>query len=171
MHPDAVVVMGVAGSGKTTIGRMLAHRLGWSFADADAYHSTEAWAKMSAGQPLTDADREPWLARLEGVIADHRATGTPLVLACSALRASYRAALVPADAPGGAVRFVYLRVPPEVSAARLGTRPGHAVGPALNASQWATLEEPAEALWVDATRTPEECVLAIVDGLELEPRR
>lgn len=170
MHPDAVVVMGVAASGKTTVGRMLAHQLGWSFADADAYHSAQAWAKMGAGEALTDADRAPWLARLSAVIADHRATGTKLVLACSALRAVYRAALVPADAPSGAVRFVYLRVPPEVSAARLAARPGHAVGPALNDSQWATLEEPAEALWVDATHPPEECVRAIVDGLELTPR-
>ena len=83
MPPDVVVVMGVAGAGKTTVGRLLAHELGWSFADADAYHSPDAWAKMARGEPLTDADRAPWLARLRAVISEHRATNTPLVLACS----------------------------------------------------------------------------------------
>lgn len=158
--------MGVAGAGKSTVGRMLAHRLGWSFADADAYHSPAAWRKMEAGEPLTDADREPWLARLRAVIADHRATATPLVLACSALRAGYRRALVPDSTD---VRFVYLRVAPEVSAARLAARRGHGVGPALNQSQFATLEEPADALWVDAALRPGECVGAIVAALGLEP--
>lgn len=169
MRPDVVVVMGVAGAGKSTVGRLLAHELGWSFADADAYHSPEAWEKMGRGEALTDADRAPWLARLESVIAEHRGARTPLVLACSALRASYRAALVPPDAPHGAVAFVYLRVPPETTHARLASRRGHPVGPALDASQWATLEEPADALWVDGTQTPSACVRAAIDGLRLRP--
>jgi len=167
VRPDVVVVMGVAGAGKTTVGRMLAHELGWSFADADGYHTPDAWAKMGRGEPLTDADRAPWLARLRAVVADHRATGTPLVVACSALKDRYRQALVPADAPHGAVGFVYLRVPPETTRARLAARRGHPVGPELDASQWATLEEPSEALWVDGTRSPAACVRDAIDGLGL----
>lgn len=170
MRPDVAIVMGVAGAGKSTVGRLLAHELGWSFADADAYHSAGAWEKMARGEPLTDADRAPWLARLRAVISEHRATGTPLVVACSALRAAYRDALVPPDAPRGAVAFVYLRVPPETTRARLASRSGHLVGPALDASQWATLEEPADALWVDATRPPAACVRVAIDGLGLVAR-
>lgn len=170
MRPDVVVVMGVAGAGKSTVGRLLAHELRWSFADADAYHSPDAWAKMGRGEPLTDADRAPWLARLRGVIAEHRAAHTPLVVACSALRAAYRTALVPPDAPRGAVAFVYLRVPPQTTHARLASRRGHPVGPALDASQWATLEEPADALWVDGTQSPAACVRAAIEGLGLASR-
>lgn len=169
MRPDVVIVMGVAGAGKSTVGRLLAHELGWGFADADGYHSPAAWAKMGRGEPLTDADRAPWLARLRAVIADHRATGKSLVVACSALKASYREALVPPDAPRGAVAFVYLRVPPDTTRTRLATRRGHPVGPALDASQWATLEEPADALWVDGTRSPAACVRAAIEGLRLAP--
>ncbi len=162
--------MGVAGAGKSTVGRLLAHELGWSFADADAYHSPDAWAKMGRGEPLTDADRAPWLARLRTVIAEHRATGTPLVLACSALRASYREALVPPDAPPHRVRFVYLRVPEDTTRRRLAGRRGHPVGPELDASQRSTLEEPADALWVDGTRSPAACVRAAIAGLGLTAR-
>lgn len=170
MRPSVIVVMGVAGAGKSTVGRHLAHALGWSFADGDAYHSPESWAKLERGEPLTDADRAPWLARLQGVIADHWGTNTPLVLACSALRAPYRHTLVPPALPPGALRFVYLRVPPAVAEERLRTRRGHGVGPALVPSQFATLEEPAEAAWVDGTLPVEDATQAIVRALGLAER-
>lgn len=169
MRPSVIVVMGVAGAGKSTVGRHLAHTLGWSFADGDAYHTPEAWAKLERADPLTDADRAPWLARLQGVIADHWGTNTPLVIACSALRAEYRRVLVPPALPPGALRYVFLRVPPAVAEQRLRARRGHGVGAALVPSQFATLEEPADAVWVDATMSVEDVTLAILQALELEP--
>lgn len=135
--------MGVAGAGKTTVGRRLAESLGASFVDADAHHAPESIDKMRRGEPLTDADREPWLATLRRVIAEALAHDTPLVLACSALTRAYREALVPSGAESR-VWFVYLRVSREVLAARLETRAGHFAGAALLESQLATLEVPNE---------------------------
>jgi gluconokinase len=138
--------MGPAGAGKTTVGRALADALGWHFYDADDFHDPANVARMRRGEALTDADRAPWLAALREVlareIADVARGGQGAVLACSALRKAYREALVPSDAPPGAVRFVYLRASPPTLAARLSTRRGHFAPPALLASQLATLEEP-----------------------------
>lgn len=170
MPPTVIVVMGVAGAGKSTVGSHLAHTLGWSFADGDAYHSPESWAKLERGEPLTDEDRAPWLARLQGVIADHWGTNTPLVVACSALRAEYRRVLVPPALPPGALRYVFLRIPPEVAERRLRTRRGHGVGPSLVPSQFATLEEPADAIWVDGTLPVEDVTQAILRALDLAGR-
>ena len=153
-----LVLMGPAGAGKSTVGRALAHELGWRFVDADDYHSATSVEKMRRGEPLTDADRAGWLRALHEVIAEATSSGTDLVLACSALARRYRAALV-----GGAddVAFVYLRAPASVLRARLVARTNHFADERLLPQQLATLEEPEEALTVDATRSPEEIVAAI----------
>ena len=132
--------MGVAGCGKSTVAARLARRLGWDFAEADTFHSAANIAKMSSGTPLTDEDRAPWLDAMAGYLAQARAAGKPCVLACSALRRTYRERLA-----GGnpTVRFVYLQGSFQMIAARLAVRSGHYMPASLLASQFATLEEPA----------------------------
>jgi len=160
-----IVVMGVAGAGKTTVGRALAERLGWPFHDADDFHPAENVARMRAGHPLTDAERAPWLARLRDLIGGVLRGGGSAVLACSALRRAYRAALVPADAPPGSVRFAYLRVPRTELAERLTSRTAHYMPASLLDSQLATLEIPGpeeDALAIDAERPVADIVGEIV---------
>jgi gluconokinase len=157
-----VIVMGVTGSGKTTVGRALAEALGAAFLDADDYHPPANVAKMRAGTPLTDEDRRPWLARLNEVLREHAARGAAVVLACSALKASYRAVLLQ-DLPGA--RLVYLRGTRETIAARLAARKGHYMNPALLDSQFAALEEPADAIAVDIEGESREVVAAILAAL------
>lgn len=134
-----LVVMGVAGSGKTTIGRALAERLGWRFQEGDALHPPENVARMSAGIALTDADRWPWLDAIAAVIDRWRAEGASGVVTCSALRRRYRDILV-GDRPE--VRLVFLHGDQALIAARMARRQGHFMPPALLASQFATLEPP-----------------------------
>ena len=170
MRPTVVVVMGVAGAGKTTVGRALADSLGWRFMDADDFHAPESVVRMRAGLPLDDAMRAPWLAELRAVIARTLEGGESAVLACSALRHSYRDALVPPAAPADAVRFVHLRASPATLAARLGARAGHFAPPALLESQLATLEEPGpgeHALALDGERPVAELVEAIRRSLDI----
>jgi gluconokinase len=155
-----VVVMGVAGCGKTTVGRDLARTLGVPFFDADDFHAPEAVAKMRAGTPLADADRWPWLDRLNALLRECDAA----VLACSALRAVYRERIAAGLAD---VRWVYLRGSKALIAARLATRTGHYMNPALLDSQFATLEEPADALVADATESPEAIVARVRASLQL----
>lgn len=153
--------MGVSGSGKTTVAQLLALRLGWTFADADAFHPPSNVAKMSAGQPLDDADRAPWLDALVSWLEARRETH--VVLALSALKRDYRARF-----PGA--QWVYLRVPPEVVAARLADRAGHFFPSGLLDSQLAILEEPTRderVLTLDATLPPEALVECVLDELEL----
>ena len=147
--------MGVAGSGKTTVGRALAERLRWQFEDADAHHTAAALRLMASGRGLTDTDRAPWLARLAGIVHQRATAGPPTVLACSALRAAYRRQIA-----GGRpeVAFSWLDVPPDVLAARLAARTGHVAGPALLPSQLAAFEAPAEAHRLDGTRPVAELV-------------
>ena len=133
--------MGVAGSGKSTVGEALAAAVGWRFVDADDHHAAASIAKMARGEPLDDGDRWPWLDRLRAIIDGALAGGGALVLACSALKASYRARLAGGDA-GGRVRFVYLAGTPELLRARLAQRPGHFMKPGMLDSQLATLEVP-----------------------------
>lgn len=150
--------MGVAGSGKTTVGLALAAALGWAFEDADDHHDAASLAKMEAGQGLTDADRGPWLDRLADLVRDRAERGPPTVLACSALKGSYR------DRLGAArpdVVVVWLDVPREVIAQRLDEREGHAVGPSLLPSQFATLEPPDDALCLDGTAPVPRLVEAV----------
>lgn len=144
--------MGVAGSGKTVMGRALAAELGWRFADADDYHSPANLAKMHRGVPLSDADRAPWLAALHQVIARALERREHLVLACSALRESYRESLRDGLR---SIRLVHLTAGEAELRRRLQTRPEHVVGPSLLASQLATLEPPRGALTIDATWPPE----------------
>lgn len=140
--PLALVVMGVSGCGKSTVGAALAAHLGWPFLDADDFHPPANRAKMAAGQPLTDADRAPWLATLRDELSAHLARNSGVVLACSALRRAYRDVLR-AAAPDGQVRFLHLTVDRSALAHRLQNRPGHFFNPALLDSQLATLESPS----------------------------
>ncbi len=157
-----IVVMGVAGSGKTTVGRRLADALGWPFYDGDDFHPLANVEKMARGDALTDADRAPWLDALASLIAG--ADGTSAVLACSALKGAYRKRLATGT---DAVFFVYLRASVEVIRERLAARRGHFFDPDLLESQFAALEEPAEALTLDATRPPEALVAAIRAAFEV----
>jgi gluconokinase len=153
-----VVLFGASGAGKTTVGRALAGTLGWRFVDGDDFHSAAAIAKMREGAALTDADRAPWLAALHQAIATAVDRREPLVLACSALRARYREML---RGNLRTVRFVYLKADDATLRRRLTERSGHFAGPALVASQLATLEEPADGLTIDATEAPDRMVDAI----------
>ena len=161
MTAPRIVLMGVAGSGKTTIGRLVAARLGAPFVDADDFHSADAVAAMHAGHPLADAERAPWLRRVRDAVAG--IGDGSVVLACSALKRSYRDVLRD-GVPG--LTFVDLDVDPETLALRLATRTGHFAGPELLPSQLATLELGDDVVRVDATGTPDavaDLVLAAVD--------
>ena len=156
-----VIVMGVSGAGKTTVGELLADRMGCGFSDADDFHPAANVEKMRRGIPLTDDDRWPWLSSLRQAIEGWQATGTSHVIACSALRQSYRDVL----SSQGDVLFVYLKGAPETIAARLDARKGHYMNPNLLASQFETLEEPQGALVVDITPTPEAIVETILSHI------
>ena len=165
MRPAAIIVMGVSGSGKSTIGALLAERLGWPFADADGFHPAANVAKMAAGQPLTDADRGPWLDAIAAHIGASRTAGQPVVVACSALRRAYRERL---RAGHGDLIFLHLSGAPEVIATRQAARQGHFMPPSLMASQFATLEDPAEeadAVTVSVQASPHEVVGNILSSL------
>jgi gluconokinase len=162
-----VILMGVTGSGKTTVGRRLADALGWRFYDADDFHPPANVAMMRAGIPLTDKEREPWLAGLAELIRDLLIAGQSAALACSALKAAYRARLtVAAAANPDAVQFVYLRIPPTVAEQRLRERHAHFMPATLVPSQFATLEEPDDAIVIDARLAPGEIVAAIRQALQ-----
>jgi gluconokinase len=158
-----VIVMGVTGSGKTSVGRLLAEQLGWEFADADNFHPRENVEKMERGVPLNDEDRRPWLERLRIQIINWSAAGRNAVLACSALKRNYRQELNAAPD----VRFVYLKGSPELIAERLRARRGHFADERILARQFADLEEPETALTVGIAQTPEEIVAEIRQRLGL----
>lgn len=158
-EPRAVIVMGVAGSGKSTIGRELARQLGCAFYDGDDFHPQANIAKMSRGEHLTDRDRLPWLDRLRDLIEKTLETGGSLVLACSALRESYRQRLVPGEALfARRVRFLYLKITPELARVRMAARKDHFMPVALLADQFQVLEEPEHAVTLDASRPEGEIV-------------
>jgi gluconokinase len=162
-----IVVMGVAGAGKTTVGRQLAQAIGWEFHDADEFHSPENIAKMHRGEALTDDDRRPWLATISALIETIVREGRRAVLACSALKQSYREALVPQGVPAAAVRFAYLDVPANELRRRLTERANHFAPPELLASQLATLEAPRGAVWIDGTCSVEDEVRTIREAFGL----
>jgi gluconokinase len=158
-----IILIGVAGSGKTTIGEKLAARLGgnWRFDDADHFHPPANIAKMSRGVPLDDAARAPWLEALRAHLGASAVRGEHVILACSALKESYRRQL--ADTPGP-TRFVYLKSSFAILRRRLRTRRGHYMKATLLRSQFEALEEPAPetALVIDATLAPDEIVRRIL---------
>jgi gluconokinase len=157
------IVMGVTGSGKTTVGRLLAEQLGWTFADADDFHPRANVEKMERGVPLNDEDRAPWLDRLRIQVMDWIANGQSAVLSCSALKQAYRQEL----SVGPEVRFVYLKGSPELIAQRLRLRRGHFADEKILAGQFADLEEPETAVTVDISRTPEKIAAEIRERLGL----
>lgn len=157
--PVVVVLMGVAGSGKSTVGSALAGALGWRFLDADAFHPPANIARMAAGVPLNDDDRAPWLAALRAAIDAAIAADSRTVLACSALKASYRRLLA---IDGRRVVLVFLHGPRALLAARLAARSGHFAPPSLLDSQLATLEPPGDdALVLDVAAPPAVLVAAV----------
>ena len=160
------IVMGVTGSGKTTVGRLLAEELGWTFADADDFHPRANVEKMERGIPLNDDDRGPWLERLRIQITDWIAKSQNGVLACSALKRTYRQEL----SVGPEVRFVYLKGSPELIAQRLRARRGHFADEKILGGQFADLEEPESAMTVDISQTPEKIVDEIRGKLGLGSR-
>lgn len=150
-------MMGVAGSGKTRVGRALADALRWPFYDADDFHPPANVALMSGGVPLSDLHREPWLAELRALLLTVEAERGNAVLACSALKASFRERL----RAGVGVRYAYLRAGAELIAPRLRARPDHFMPVDLLASQFDALEEPEDALVLDASISPEALVARI----------
>jgi gluconokinase len=156
-----VILMGVTGSGKTTIGKLLSRRLRCPYYDADDFHSEANVKKMRSGVPLTDQDRLPWLESLRQLILDCLDRRENAVLACSALKESYRKLLMVDDR----VHLVYLSGNHNVIEQRLARRRGHYMNPSLLASQFETLEEPSGAIQVDIARSPGQIVNSIVKSL------
>lgn len=155
--------MGAAGSGKTTIGQLLSSRLGWNFVDGDSFHSPANIEKMSHGLPLDDNDRIPWLNSIREAMEQWTAQGRNVVLACSALKRSYRERLQ----INSGVKLVYLKGTYDLLLARLHSRKGHYATEQLLASQFADLEEPADAITVNVAPTPKEIVAEIRKQLVL----
>ena len=168
--PCALVVMGVSGSGKSTIAGHLARRLGWAYEDADRFHPASNVAKMSAGHPLTDEDRWPWLQAIADEIDRLAASGERAVIACSALRRAYRDILVHGRDD---VRIVFLDGAQDLIAARLAARKGHFMPPGLLTSQFATLQRPGTDEWpvIVSIDAPVEAIVDdIVSQLNLVPQ-
>ena len=157
-----LIVMGVVGSGKTTVGTLLAQKFGWQFADADDFHPRENVEKISHGIALNDSDRAPWLAALRDAISRWNDEGKNVVLACSALKRSYRDEL-----HAGQVRFVYLKGSYELLLQRLRSRHGHFASETILKSQLEDLEEPDDAITVEIDKSPEEITAEIIRKLDL----
>jgi gluconokinase/6-phosphogluconolactonase len=163
--PRIAVLMGVSGAGKTTIGQRLAKQLGWKFTEGDRLHPPENVARMESGQPLTDCDRAPWLAAVAEVIEGWRDRGECGVIACSALKRSYRRQII---GDRREVRLVYLEGPQWLIAERLAARKGHFMPASLLDSQFATLEPPGldeNPITIDINRSIEEIVERIIGVL------
>jgi len=158
-----VIIMGTTGAGKTTIGTMLATQLNWQFADADTFHPPANIEKMSRGIPLTDADRAPWLEAMRKAILEWIAAGKNVVLACSALKRAYRDELRPSPE----VKIVYLKGDYALFAERIRHRHGHFAGEQILGGQFADLEEPTDAVTIDAAQSPEQIVAEIRKRLAL----
>jgi gluconokinase len=166
MAATCLVVMGVSGSGKTTVAKLLAERLDWVFAEGDEFHSAVNIKKMHAGVPLTDADREPWLRKLRDWISDRADEGRSTVVTCSALRHRYRDVLRESSAR---MRFAHLDGDRDLIASRLDHRKGHFMPPALLDTQLAALEPLVageDGITLDIAGTPDELVSQIAAFLK-----
>lgn len=159
-----ILVMGVSGSGKTTVGQLLAKSLGWEFCDADALHPVANIKKMSCGIPLDDVDRKPWLGRLQQAIAQWLQEDKNMVLACSALKVAYRQILLQDKER---IKLIYLKGDFKIIQERLKKRPDHYMSPELLQSQLDTLEEPSEAIYIDVSQPPEVVVREIKTKLRI----
>jgi gluconokinase len=167
-----LVVMGVSGCGKSTVGRLLAERLGWDFGEGDELHPPENIAKMASGEPLTDEDRQPWLRRVAAWIDEHVDTHRPGVITCSALKRRYRDVLRSGHTDDGSIVFVHLEGTKEQIAARLGARHGHYMPPTLLDSQLTDLEPPGkdeDAIRIDTTPSADVQAQQVIDRLGLRP--
>ena len=160
-----ILVMGTTGAGKSTIGKLLAERLAWPFLDGDDFHPQANIEKMKHGAPLTDADRVPWLERIHDELVRFRDAGKSAVLACSALKQSYRDTL----ARGVDLRIVYLRGSYDEMRRHILARHGHFAGEAILAGQFADLEEPQDSLVLRVSDRPEQLVDETIAGLKLAP--
>jgi gluconokinase len=160
-----LVLMGVSGVGKTTIGKLLSLRTGWNFEDADDYHSAEKRLKMAAGIPLTDADRTPWLAALHERMVEYSQQGNSVIFACSALKQQYRERLAEGFAESE-FRFVHLYAPASVLRERIHARAHAFMNPNLLDSQLETIEKPSEAWPVSVSGSPEQSVNEILARLK-----
>jgi gluconokinase len=163
-----VILMGVSGVGKTTIGQILSDKLGWPLFDADEFHSAASIEKMRSGIPLEDADRWPWLDRMNAMIRQKEARGESVLLACSALKQVYRDRLARGTAD---VRWVYLKGSFELIRQRLEARKGHYMKAGLLESQFAALEEPMDALSFGIEDSPDAIADAILRRLQEPPAR
>jgi len=164
MKTHFFIVMGVSGSGKTSVGKSLANHLGWEFYDADDFHPPENVAKMANGTPLTDSDRAPWLASLHELISSNLKKDKPGVLACSALKERYRQQLLD-DTEG--VQIVYLKGSYDLIWSRMKNRTGHYMKPYMLQSQFDALEEPSNALTMDISISVDEIVRELTSNLSL----
>lgn len=159
-----ILIMGVSGSGKTTIGEGLASELNWKFRDADEFHPSENIEKMRQGIPLNDDDRRPWLQALRQAIDEALQTNTNLILTCSALKAAYRQVL---GEPSDKIKFVYLKGSFELIEQRLKQRQGHYMKADLLKTQFDALEEPVDAIAIDIAQSPSVITQQIKNCLHL----
>jgi len=158
-----VILMGVSGVGKTTVGQILSDKLGWPLFDADEFHSAANIEKMRNGIPLQDADRWPWLDRMNAMLREHEGRSENVLLACSALKQMYRDRLAKGTAE---LRWIYLKGSFELIRERLEARKNHYMKAGLLESQFATLEEPADAISIDIGDTPVAIADAILHRLQ-----
>lgn len=161
-----ILLMGAAGSGKTTVGKLLATQLSWEFADGDDFHPPANIAKMSRGIPLTDDDRLPWLKSIRSAMEQWLAQGRDVVVACSALKRSYRD-LLGVDSNAKDIKLVYLKGAYDLLLERLHSRTGHYMKEQMLVSQLADLEEPKEAITIHISSSPEQIVFEIRKQLRL----
>ena len=160
-----LILMGVSGTGKTTLGTMLSGQTGWPFLDGDDFHPAANKEKMAAGHPLTDEDRAPWLLILHSKIAEFAGMGKSMILACSALREQYRDTLR-GDISAAEVQFALLEADPKVIETHLAARHHQFMNPGLLGSQLSTLEHPGDTAWnISVAGTPEESLEQLNDHL------